>query len=582
MAQIFQEHLEPNVPSTLALASSDLFKIVDKNLDINTRAQIVYDRARAVSRTFGLTPEDIVYLRPKFWALHTDLIAPKDGAAMTLITIQYNLAAGTLAPHAFKRPELRPLLQQIMDFDVSAQYLLSEVGHGLDSPHLETTATLQADGSFILNTPNPNAAKWMPPTGPFGNMPRIALVMARLIVSGEDRGVRPFVVALGNGKEMCKGVSAKVMPTRAGANPVDHAITYFDHVHLPKEALLGSTEKPHDLRQNFLDVIWRVGVGSLALSNLTIAALRASVYVAGKYSIRRTVTGTDGKPLPIIAFRTQQLPILHTLAQTFVLDAYGKDAAVRFGSPDLDPRVRHGIAATLKAVMVQHCQSDLYSLAERCGAQGLFEHNQIIQSQLEMRGVAIAEGDVLALCIRLASELLIGRYELPEAADPNSLLARHEAGLFEEARTVVMGLGAGHRSEAFNRLVLPLCQPLIEGIGHRMAYDAAVKARVPQPIINLYVANAVKHDASWYVEHAALTRRHIAEIEDKATSALLPQLDELLEATGAAPYCHAPIVSDQTWKAFVDDLPHFGGNAVVTTIPGTVQGVTEASTSARL
>ena len=192
----------------------------------------------------------------------------------------------------------------------------------------------------------------------------------------------------------------RVLPTRAGANPVDHAITYFDHVHLPKEALLGSLEKPHDLRQNFLDVIWRVGVGSLALSNLTIAALRASVYVAGKYSIRRTVTGPDGKPLPIIAFRTQQLPILHTLAQTIVLDAYGKDSAQRFVSPDLDPRVRHGIAAALKAVMVQHCQSSLYSLAERCGAQGLFEHNQIIQSQLEMRGVAIAEGDVLALCIR--------------------------------------------------------------------------------------------------------------------------------------------------------------------------------------
>lgn len=38
---------------------------------------------------------------------------------MTLITIQYNLVAGTLAPHAFQREELRPLLDQIMNFDVS-------------------------------------------------------------------------------------------------------------------------------------------------------------------------------------------------------------------------------------------------------------------------------------------------------------------------------------------------------------------------------------------------------------------------------------------------------------------------------
>ena len=52
----------------------------------------------------GLTAEDVLYLRPKFWALHTDLIAPLDGAATTLITIQYNLAAGTLAPHIQASP----------------------------------------------------------------------------------------------------------------------------------------------------------------------------------------------------------------------------------------------------------------------------------------------------------------------------------------------------------------------------------------------------------------------------------------------------------------------------------------------
>lgn len=32
--------------------------------------------------------------------------------------------------------------------------------------------------------------------------------MAKLVVDGEDRGIRPFVVALGDGKEMCKGVTS--------------------------------------------------------------------------------------------------------------------------------------------------------------------------------------------------------------------------------------------------------------------------------------------------------------------------------------------------------------------------------------
>jgi acyl-CoA oxidase len=129
----------------------------------------------------------------------------------------------------------------------------------------------------------------------------------------------------------------------------------------------------------------------------------------------RKVTGTHGQPTTIISFRTQQLPILYTLAQVFSWEAFSKDAAERFVIRGLDPRAHYGIAA----VMVHHVQSSLFALAERCGAQGLFEENQIIESQvrrrvtwpifrrtnqthikLETRGTAIAEGDVLALCIR--------------------------------------------------------------------------------------------------------------------------------------------------------------------------------------
>ena len=42
---------------------------------------------------------------------------------------------------------------------MSAQFLLTEVGHGLDAKNLETAATLLPDGTFDLHTPNANAAK---------------------------------------------------------------------------------------------------------------------------------------------------------------------------------------------------------------------------------------------------------------------------------------------------------------------------------------------------------------------------------------------------------------------------------------
>jgi acyl-CoA oxidase len=138
-------------------------------------------------------------------------------------------------------------------------------------------------------------------------------------------------------------VSRNLPRRAAGSKPVDHSITYFNHVCLPRAALLGNLDKPTDLRQNFLSVNWRVGVGSLILSTVSI-------------------------------------PV--TLAQVFVLEAFAKDAAERFVARGLDPRIRYGIAAVFKAVMVHHVQSSLFALAERCGTQGLFEENQIIASQV--------------------------------------------------------------------------------------------------------------------------------------------------------------------------------------------------------
>lgn len=43
----------------------------------------------------------------------------------------------------------------------SGQFCLTEVDHGLDAIHLETTATLRTDGQFELNTPHKGAAKYV-------------------------------------------------------------------------------------------------------------------------------------------------------------------------------------------------------------------------------------------------------------------------------------------------------------------------------------------------------------------------------------------------------------------------------------
>ncbi|KAL3469699.1 hypothetical protein BJX99DRAFT_267941 [Aspergillus californicus] len=546
---------------TAALMQLPLFKPAPDTLSVEEKTRLTYGRARMICEVYNLTMEDILYLSPSFWKLQTDIIGAVDGGAITLVSIQYNLFIGTVASFAATRPELQTVLERALKFDISAQFMLTEVGHGLDARNLETTATLLPDGDFELHSPSLAAAKCMPPTTPRGGLPVVAVVIARLVVEGEDRGVRPFLVPLGDGHEMCKGVTAKVLPTRTGTHPVDHALTLFNHVRIPSSALLGSLEKPQNSRDQFLSTIQRVGAGTLFLSATAIPVLKLAIYNASQFSFNRRILGNDEKPMPVINFRTQHLPILHAIAQYQVLQAFLISAAATFRSRKVDPRVRHAVATAFKAVAVQHLQKSAKAMNDGCGWHGYFEHNQILQSELEFRAVGTAEGDIRVLAIRLASELLIGRYEVPPAKDLSSIFAQHEAALFAEARESLQQSGNLHRSEQYNRNILPLSLPLIQAIGYRMASEAATEANLDSRLIALYNSGAILDDSAWYAEQGGISRKMQREMEAQAADALVPDLERLVEETGARGYSTAPMASAELWDGFVAGLEEFRGEA---------------------
>jgi hypothetical protein len=177
-----------------------------------------------------------------------------------------------------------------------------------------------------------------------------------------------------------------------------------------------------------------------------------------------------------------------------------------------------------------------------------------------MRGASIAEGDTLVLCIRLATELLIGRYELPPPKYPECLAARHEVGLFKECREELAGkLGGQHRSDAFNRLMLPRCKGLIEAIGQRFFYEAAKDAGLEQVILEIYEAGIVKHNPVWFALHAGMDAPAQAAHEEAAITAAMPHLERYLEWTGGKNYALAPIMTQTRWGAFVRRLPFYRG-----------------------
>ena len=242
----------------------------------------------------------------------------------------------------------------------------------------------------------------MPPTVPAG-LPCVAVVFARLIVNGEDCGHRPFIVPLNDGKQMCAGIqsryvtgvthpfkrlltgsiypshSFRLLPYRGGPNPLTHSLTTFTNVHLPRSALLGSLEKPGNFHANLMDIVWRITVGTLALGCLALPFMQCYATIGTMYSLRRQIgpASDPARRAPILSFRTQQAPILAVTANAYVMQALQRWAITRFCDQGLDSRVRHGIAAIFKGVMVQHSQQGAMGVSERCGAQGLFTHNQM-------------------------------------------------------------------------------------------------------------------------------------------------------------------------------------------------------------
>lgn len=178
---------------------------------------------------------------------------------------------------------------------------------------------------------------------------------------------------------MQKGVSSVRLPPRSGTSPLDFAVTSFNHVHLPPTAIVASDI--HDLsipKQPLIawwDEVWRIKLGTVTVSGPWIAALKAVTYIGGKYSMHRCITGKDLSPIPIMSFRTQQLPITRGIAVSIVMDNWYFTMTKQIATAKMDPRVRHALSVILKATVVRHFQRSVAEISERCGAQGTFEAN---------------------------------------------------------------------------------------------------------------------------------------------------------------------------------------------------------------
>jgi acyl-CoA oxidase len=178
---------------------------------------------------------------------------------------------------------------------------------------------------------------------------------------------------------------------------------------------------------------------------------------------------------------------------------------------------------------------------------------------------------VLALCIRLWGELVLGRYRLPIPSAKESLLAKHAHRLLEEARQTLRRLPDGHRSEAAEYELLPEAERAIVAQGHACAYSAARRAGVSQVLLDLYECAAIRCDSAWFSESAGISRADQRTREGAALRAAAPDIERLLEDLDVGYAVRASIVSDAAWLGQMERMPKYKGNAqsgIPVVIPG--------------
>ncbi|MFI1932870.1 acyl-CoA dehydrogenase [Streptomyces sp. NPDC020330] len=413
------------------LFSSAPFRF-EEGLTHGERIALSYERLRLVNEA-AEAPQALASDPVELTAIHEWAGAVDPGMA-TVVAIHYNLFLGSLVDHD---PAGRDLSEYIRA-DRIGTFLCTEVAHGNDAAHMETTATFdRAARAFVLHTPHAGAQKFMPNTGPAGGA-KGAVVAARLIVDGTDQGVFLFLTPLSDSDgSPLPGVEVRPLPQTA-SSPVDHCTTRFHGVRLPFSALLQGdhgrltpdgefTSALGSPRRRFLHSIGRVTMGKLCMTAHSLGVMRHALDVAMRYAHTRVTSGmTNGQRVPLIAHRGHHASLLDAAATTYAATLLQRQVVRQWDRATGEEREAYErLTAISKAWITWRARAVMTECRERCGAQGLIQANGIALQLASVEGAITAEGDNKVIMEKAGGEMLLGGVDLK----PESELAAEDREL---------------------------------------------------------------------------------------------------------------------------------------------------------
>jgi acyl-CoA oxidase len=353
--------------------------------------------------------------------------------------VQFGLFGGAVQQLGTRRHHER-YLAQVAKLELPGCFAMTETGHGSNVQELRTTATYDGDThEFVLETPDEEARKDY-----IGNAAchgRMAVVFAQLVVGGESHGVHALIVPIRDERgDVCDGVLIEDCGEKMGLNGVDNGRIYFDHVRVPREALLNrygdvnedgryesAIENPN---KRFFTMVGTLVQGRVCISGASISAAKSALTIATRYGLSRKQFGPSGQDeVVILDYRTHQRRLMPLLAKTYALHFAQADLAQRFhevfSSQDPSERDRRRLetlAAGMKATASWHATEAIQTARECCGGAGYMSVNRFAALKADTDIFTTFEGDNTVLMLLVAKGLLTDYKDNFDDLDPMEMV----------------------------------------------------------------------------------------------------------------------------------------------------------------
>jgi acyl-CoA oxidase len=318
-------------------------------------------------------------------------------------------------------------LKPIMDGELLGCFAMTETGHGSDVQNLRTTATYDpATQEFEIHTPDAGARKDY--IGNAARDGRMAVVFAQLVTQGQSQGVHALLVPIRdeNGAPM-PGVAIGDCGRKAGLNGVDNGRLTFDHVRVPREALLNrfgdvaedgaySSSIANETRR-FFTMLGTLVRGRISVAGGAGTATQKALALAIRYgAVRRQFADpATGEEVVVLDYLVHQRKLLPALATTYALHFAQSDLVSDMhdlqapGTDEWRQRDLETRAAGIKAVATWHATATIQTCREACGGAGYLAANLLPQLKADTDVFTTFEGDNTVL-LQLVAKTLLSDY----------------------------------------------------------------------------------------------------------------------------------------------------------------------------